>query len=101
VANPKHPGRRWREWRTVRTWLIAVLVGVGVVAQFAWVVRWHELTSGEGVDGLPGGHATLVHTISFVGLASLVCAMLLGLPDAIQWARQAYRDHQEFKDRFR
>jgi len=101
VAKPKPPGRRWRDWRTVRYWLIAVLVGVGVVAQFAWVVRWQELTSGEGVDGLPGGHATLVRTISLVGLALLVCAMLLSLPDGIQWARQAYRNHQEFNDRFK
>jgi len=50
---------------------------------------------------LPGGHATLVRTISFVGLALFVCAMLLSLPDGIQWVRQAYRDHQEFKDRFK
>ena len=51
-------------------------------------------------DG-PPGHPTLVRIISFVGLALLVCAMLLGLPDGIQWARQAYRDHQGFKDRFK
>jgi hypothetical protein len=97
VANLKRPGRRWRDWRTVRTWLIAVLVGVGVVAQFAWVFWWQVVMTSDG----PPGHATLVRIISFVGLALLVCAMLLGLPDGIQWARQAYRHRQEFKSRFK
>ena len=97
MAKPKPPGRRRRDWRTVRTWLIAVFVGVEVVAQFAWVFWWQVVMTSDG----PPGHAALVRTISFVGLALLVCAMLLGLPDGIQWARRAYRDHQEFKDRFR
>lgn len=89
---------RLRErWRNRRIWLIAVLAGVGVVAQFAWVLRWQEEISGEG----EGGHPTLLRIIAFVGLALLLCAILLSLPDGIQWARQAYTDRQEFKDRFR
>jgi len=84
-------------WRNRRIWLIAVLAGVGVVAQFAWVFWWQVVMSSDG----PPGHSTLVRIISFVGLALLGCAMLLCLPDGIQWARQAYRDRQEFKDRFR
>ena len=96
MAKPKHPGRRWR---IVRYCLIAVLVIAGVMAQFAWLFMFQENESGAGVDA--PSHGTLLHNIGSVGLALLVCALLLCLPEGIQWARQAYRDHQEFKDRFR
>jgi len=38
--------------------------------------------------------------VGSVGSALLFCAVLLYVPDGIKRARQAYREHQEFKDRF-
>jgi hypothetical protein len=80
-----------------------LFVVVGVLAQFAWLMAWTELdTPYEGpptTDTTPNVTGYLV--VGSVGSALLFCAVLLYVPDGIRRTRQAHRDNQEFKDRFR
>jgi hypothetical protein len=66
-------------------------------------MAWTELdTPYEGpptTDITPNVTGYLV--VGSIGSALLFCAVLLYVPEGIQRARQAYRDHQEFKDRFK
>jgi len=85
--------RRQRHWLILRRRLTALLVTVGIFAQIFWFLATDD--SGE-------WHPTTGFVIvGSVGLALLVCAVLLYVPEWIQQARQNHRENQEFKDRFR
>jgi hypothetical protein len=81
----------------LRRRLTALFVTVGVFAQFAWLAVLDEVGNDE--DPVPASAVFLV--VGSVGAALLFCAVLLYVPEGIQRARQAHRDNQEFKDRFR
>jgi hypothetical protein len=90
-----------RNRRTLRRRLTALFVIVGVLAQFAWLVVWETETAPN--EGPPPytTNVTPLLIVGSIGSALLFCAVLLYVPEGIRRARQAYREHQEFKDRFR
>jgi hypothetical protein len=67
---------------------------VGIFAQIAWFL-------GNDTDVGWGGPTTAGVIVGSAGLALLVCAVLLYVPEWIRQARQNHRENQEFKDRFR
>ena len=66
---------------------------VGIFAQIAWFMETDDVGNLTPTTGFV--------VVGSVGLALLVCAILLYVPEGIQRARQTHRDNQEFKDRFR
>jgi hypothetical protein len=108
MAKSKTPGagasigpRRNR--RITRRRLTALFVTVGILAQIAWLMAWSELDTPY--EGSPTANTnpnvTGYLVVGSIGSALLFCAVLLYVPEGIQRARQAHRDKQEFKDRFR
>jgi len=96
-SKPRESGassRRRRNRRALRRRLTALLVTVGIFAQFAWVAAPTD------DNGNPHPTTGFV-VVGSVGLALFVCAILLYVPEGIQRARQNHRENQEFKDRFR
>jgi len=86
--------RRRRHWLILRRRLTALFVTVGIFAQFAWFL-------GNETDFGYQAPTTGGVIVGSIGLALLVCAVLLYVPEGIERARQAHRENQEFKDRFR
>jgi len=73
---------------------------VGIPAQLFWFLALGEATTPqEGMPTLENVAPLLI--VGAVGSALLFCAVLQYVPEGIQRARRAYREHQEFKDRFK
>lgn len=105
MAKAKRPGRRRHNWRTVRRRLTALFVSFGVLSQIAWFGAVDTSESCAEEDPYSAYSqpcsATPLLVVACIGSALLLCAVLLYVPEGIRRARQAYRERQMFKDRFR
>jgi hypothetical protein len=83
---------------TLRRRLTALFVIVGIPAQLFWVGLGEATAQG---DGATPTHGAPIVIIASVGSALLLCAVLLYVPEGIQRVKRAYRERQEFKNRFK